>query len=352
MIFSCCTCGEDFATASTRFMNTCSVECRRERERRRWTARNKRNRQQPVMRIKKCAMCGDEFKAAGNTIGRKTCSLICSTRLAIKGQEHRRRLEALALETVHRNFPGLDLSAMFEEANGRPARGSRDLGRIAVCCIGVIGDRDQLERDLKAKGKKWKHVLWEKTCAHCGEQFHGRKDAKTCSEECSRHRATYIKTEIRRGQGIEPVPVSRDCVVCGKPFRPLKCHVNHITCSKNCADKRHYQMECEREGYNQKYRECAVCAAPFKLKRGSGHVLTCSKECRRLHRRRYERDRRAKLKPKRDSRRRAHIHITRRPKGKSNVKAYKDHRHLHGRNHQGQSRRVPTRLGIARMEAA
>lgn len=107
----------------------------------------------------------------------------------------------------------------------------------------------------------------EKICPTCGGTFTVPPSLERvicCSKECSVKRKSEGK--LRR----------RDCVVCGKEFKPS--HATSTTCSTVCAGKA--RTGVKRGNYSEHIEKtCAMCGKSFSVIPSLYQVECCSREC-------------------------------------------------------------------------
>lgn len=115
-------------------------------------------------------------------------------------------------------------------------------------------------RNRLIAAEKQSRNTFSRLCMVCGKAFSNtasQQNRRTCSRECA-HAVTAQKRERK---------VERVCQACGGTFKAVLSSVAKY-CSKACLYAR-----------NDATRNCEVCGKPFRSPPSQSHVRTCSPEC-------------------------------------------------------------------------
>lgn len=204
------------------------------------------NTHKPLVRINKCAFCDVEIV-----------------------QKRGGRTQKYCVSCKHKRFwkqpkPCIICGGVVMEGNG-----------VKVCS----DECDQIRRKQYSERSQAKMQSFPHVCAECGSWFHGLKNTKTCSSQCT-------GLQKCRKEGLTPRKERRcKCLRCGKEYQP-KDRLRITCCSRACwyrlvrSKSKAFNRGKVKETKPVISRTCVVCNGLFTA---TQRALLCSEECRKKY---------------------------------------------------------------------
>lgn len=199
--------------------------------------------------IKTCVICGKEFEARDRRM--LTCSVEC------KKERIRRKYTKPKREAVCQNC-----GKTFETTRNDKIYCSTECCNIAHNEQNKA--RQKLHYQPRPRKKKPKKVKLPKIieCAYCGKEFETHHGAIYCSDECKREAANEKRREHRRAERKDGQ--IGYCLVCGKKYikrdrRSTRCPECIKAGEKLYQAKTHICKHCGKE-FQSPYSRCEYCS--------------------------------------------------------------------------------------------
>jgi hypothetical protein len=258
----CLLCKKEFESPKWEYKVFCSKECREE-------SLNLNNRI-----IKKCVICGEEFKCAKARNELKNyCSKECKNKdnkeMKVKVEEGKEIKCVFCNEiinSINKKFCLDECKNKYLNINNTVIKQCKICNKDFKCTKSKGKSQNYCSKECRNKRyEKDRHI---QKCKECEKDFSvsnyllNRK--KFCSKKC---KEKYLDKNNR---------IIKKCVICGEEFKCSKSESEwKETCSKECAKINVEQIKIN----GHEIRKCIQCEKEFECFKSSQQIC-CSKECR------------------------------------------------------------------------